>query len=59
MSSFEEYLDGATSLACLVLSGNDCKDVQRICLGHFLSNWDILGVIGGIAVDDVHTEIRW
>ena len=59
MSNFKENVDGATSQACLVLSGNDCKDLQRICLGHFHSNWEVLGLIGGIVVDEVHTEIQW
>ena len=57
MATFEENLDGAGRKAYLVLSGNDCKDLQRIC--HFLSNWEVLGLIGGIAVDQVHTDIHW
>ena len=48
MASLEEDVDRATRQACLVLSGNDCKDLQRrIYLRHFLSNWDVLGPIGG------------
>ena len=56
MARFEENLDGATRQACVVLLGNNCKDLQRIYLGHFLSNWDVLGPIGGIAVEEVHAE---
>ena len=59
IASFEENLDRATRQACSVLSENDCKDLQRMCLGHFLSNWDIFGPIGEIAVDEVHTVIHW
>ena len=59
MASFEEHLDRATRQTCLVLSGNDCKDLQRIRLQHLLSNWDVLGPIGGIAVDEIHTLMHW
>ena len=31
MESFEENYDLATRQACSVLSGNDCKYLQRIC----------------------------
>ena len=57
MANFD--MDQATRQACSVISGNDCKDLQRVCLGHFLSNWKILGPIGGTAVDEVHREIHW
>ena len=46
MASFEDNLDCATRQACMVLSGNDCKDFQRICYVHLPSNWDVLRVIG-------------
>ena len=59
VSSFEENLDRATRQACFFLLDNSFKDLQRLCLGHFLSNWKVLGPIGGIAVDEVHTEIHW
>ena len=62
MESFEDNLDSVTRQFCFVFSGNDCKDLQRICLPHFLSNWDVLGPICGIAVitvDEVHTVIDW
>ena len=59
MASFEENLDCAIRQACLVLSGNDCKDVQRICLQHSLSNWEVLGPIGRITLDRGHMAIHW
>ena len=59
MSSFDENLDRGTRQACLVLSEKDCKDLQRICLRHLISNWDVLRPIGGIAVDELHTAIHW
>ncbi|KAF1394623.1 hypothetical protein PFLUV_G00002980 [Perca fluviatilis] len=34
MALFKEKLDRAARQACLVLSGNDCKDLQRTCLQH-------------------------
>ena len=55
MSRFEENMDRATRQACLVLH----KDLQRIYLGHLLANWDVLGAIVGIAVDEIHTAIHW
>ena len=59
MSNLEENVDSATRQAGWFFRGNDYKDLQRICLGNFLSNWDVLEPIGGIAVDEVHTEIHW
>ena len=59
MATFDENLDRAIRQACLVLSVNDCKDLQRICLQHLLSNWDVFGPIGGIAMDKIHTPIDW
>ena len=58
MAGFEENLDCSTRQACLVPSVNDCKDLQRIYLMLLLSNWDILGPIGWIAVDEVHTVVH-
>ena len=40
--------------------GNDCKDLQRMCLRHLLSNWDVLrDRLVGIAMDIIHTAIHW
>ena len=58
MTCFEE-MDRVIMQACLVLSVNDCKDLQRICLQHLLSNWEVLGRLAGIAMDEVHVQITF
>ena len=45
MASFDKDLDCAIRQACLVLLADGCKDMQRICLKHFLSNSDVLACL--------------
>ena len=45
MASFDEDLDRAIRQACLVLAVNGCKDIQRICLEHLLSNRDVFACL--------------
>jgi hypothetical protein len=40
MASFEEDFDGAVKLACLALSVENCKELQKICLQHLLRKKD-------------------
>ena len=42
MASFEEDFDGAVKLACLALSVENCKELQKICLQHLLRKKDVL-----------------
>ena len=42
---YGEDFDGAVKLACLALSVENCKELQKICLQHLLRKKDVLAVL--------------
>ncbi len=45
MASLDENFDCTLRQACSVLSMNGCKDSQRMCSQHLLSNRDVLACL--------------
>ena len=44
MASFEEDFDGAVKIACLALSVENFKELQKICIQHLLRKKDVLAL---------------
>jgi hypothetical protein len=45
MASFEEDFDGAVKIACLALSVENFKELQKICIQHLLRKKDVLALL--------------